>query len=102
MVGVFTSSQVGKFEERAPIGVIAVRGEAAARQGGQKPFFIDVRRRAFLPYDHRFFPDLAAPNHGVIGRATSSLMDRIIREYRRVNERHGEQIVNLGPLRPGR
>jgi hypothetical protein len=100
VVGVYTSSQVGKFGRTLPIGVIEVTRERALRTGGQAPFFIDVRKRAFIPFTRKFFPEIDAPNHGVFGLADKGLFKEIIRQYRLVNERYPESIVNLGPLRP--
>jgi hypothetical protein len=100
VVGVYSSSQVEKFGDVLPIGVIQVTPERATKIGGQSPFFIDVRRRAFIPFTRKFFPDIEAPSHGVIGPADKGLLREIIRQYRLVNERHPESIVNVGPLRP--
>ena len=68
--------------------------------GNAKPFFIDVRKRAFLPYVEQFFPDIERPGHGLIGPVDRALWAEIVRQYKLVNERHAELIVNLGPLRP--
>jgi hypothetical protein len=100
VVGVFTSSQVQKFGDALPLGVIQVSAQRATRTGGQAPFFIDVRKRAYIPFMRRFFPDIDAPGHGVIGPADKSLFQEIVRQYGLVNERHRELIVNVGPLRP--
>lgn len=56
VVGVYTSSQIGKFGPRLPIGVIQVSKERATLAGQRKPFFIDVRKRAFIPFTREFFP----------------------------------------------
>jgi len=100
VVGVYTSSQVEKFGTALPIGVIQVTAERATKTGGQSPFFIDVRKRAFIPFTRRFFPEINAPGHGVIGPADKGLFKEIIKQYRLINERHPESIVNIGPLRP--
>jgi hypothetical protein len=100
VVGVYTSSQVRKFGETRPIGVIEVTKERALKNGGQSPFFIDVRKRAFIPFTRKFFPEIDSPNHGVLGLADKGLFKEIIDQYRLVNERYPESIVNLGPLRP--
>jgi hypothetical protein len=100
VVGVYTSSQVEKFGAAMPIGVIQVTAERATSTGGQSPFFIDVRRRAFIPFTRRFFPEIDAPGHGVIGPADKGLFREVVRQYRLVNERHPDLIVNVGPLRP--
>jgi len=99
VVGVYTSSQVQKFGASLPIGVIQVTTERATSTGGQSPFFIDVRKRAFIPFTRRFFPEIDAPAHGVIGPADKGLFREIVRQYRLINERHPESIVNVGPLR---
>src|SRR6266568_7849865 len=49
VVGVFTSSQIKKFGDTLPIGVITVTAQRAMQTGGQTPFFIDVRKGAFIP-----------------------------------------------------
>jgi len=100
VVGVFTSSQIQKFGDTLPIGVIAVTAQRALRMGGQTPFFIDVRKRAFIPFTRRFFPDIDAPRHGVIGVADKGLFQEVVRQYRLINDRYPEAISNLGPLRP--
>jgi hypothetical protein len=100
VVGVYTSSQVRKFGDTLPIGVIEVTKERALKNGGQSPFFIDVRKRAFIPFTRKFFPEIDAQNHGVFGLADKGLFKAIIDQYRLVNERYPESIVNLGPLRP--
>src|SRR5438552_16879524 len=58
VVGVFTSSQIGKFRDALPIGVIQVSAARAGQTGDQWPFFIDVRKRAFIPSTQQFFPDI--------------------------------------------
>jgi hypothetical protein len=100
VVGVFTSSQVQKFGDTLPIGVIAVTAQRATRAGGQTPFFIDVRKRAFIPFTRRFFPDIDSPGLGVIGPADKGLFQEVVRQYRLINDRYPEAISNVGPLRP--
>lgn len=100
VVGVYTSSRVEKFGEALPIGVIQVPAERATQSGGQSPFFIDVRKRAFIPFTRKFFPELDKPGVGVIASADKGLLKEILRQYRSINERHPESIVNVGPLRP--
>lgn len=100
VVGVYTTSQIGKFDRTLPIGVIQVSPELAARTGEQKPFFIDVRKRAFIPFTRKFFPRMDEPQHGIIGPAGKPLSREIIRQFQLVNERYPELIVNVGPLRP--
>jgi hypothetical protein len=63
-------------------------------------FFIDARVRAYLPIHKDYFPDLEAPDHGLIATVESGLFRRIMEEFARVNERAKEQIVAVGPLRP--
>jgi hypothetical protein len=100
VVGVYTSSQVEKFAGALPIGVIQVSAETAIRTGRQAPFFIDVRKRAFIPFTRTFFPEIDLPGHGVIGPADKGLFKEIVRQYGLINQRHPESIVNVGPLRP--
>lgn len=100
VVGVFTSSQIQKFGDTLPIGVITVTAQRAMRTGGQSPFFIDVRKRAFIPFTRRFFPDIDLPGHGVIGPADKGLFQEVVRQYGLINDRYPEAISNVGPLRP--
>jgi hypothetical protein len=100
VVGVYTSTQVGKFEDRHPLGIIQVSADRAGASGNRKAFFIDVRKRAFLPFAQPFFPDFGKPGQGLIGPVDRGLWAEIVRQYKLVNERHPELIVNLGPLRP--
>jgi hypothetical protein len=100
VVGVYTSTQISKFGDALPLGVIQVGAARASASGNRKPFFIDVRKRAFLPFVLPFFPDLDKPGHGLIGPVDRGLWAEILRQYKLVNERHPELIVNVGPLRP--
>jgi hypothetical protein len=100
VVGVYTSSQVQKFGDALPIGVIQVKPDHANRIGNQKPFFIDVRKRAFVPFARQFFPDIDSPNHGLIAAIDRGLWEEVRRQYKLVNDRHAELVVNVGPLRP--
>src|SRR5258708_33611204 len=88
VVGVFTSSQIQKFGDTLPIGVIAVTAQRAMRTGGQSPFFIDVRKRAFIPFTRRFFPDIGSPRHGVTGPARKGLVAEGVRQYRLIKYRY--------------
>ncbi|MEA2894545.1 MAG: hypothetical protein QOJ84_160, partial [Bradyrhizobium sp.] len=63
-MGVYTSSQVEKFGDTPPIGVIQVQAFRAGQAGDQSPFFIDVRKRAFIPFTQQFFPEIESPGHG--------------------------------------
>jgi hypothetical protein len=99
-VAVYTSSQVKKFGENLPIGVIQVPLERARRNKNNSAFFIDARVRAYLPIHKDYFPDLDAPNHGLITSIDQGLFRRVMEEFARVNERASEQIVAVGPLRP--
>jgi hypothetical protein len=100
VVGVYTSSQVEKFGDTLPIGIIQVPALRAGQVGDQPPFFIDVRKRAFIPFTRQFFPEIDAPKHGLIGSADQGLLKQIIKQYQLVNDHHNELIVNVGPLRP--
>ncbi len=100
VVAVYTSSQVRKFGGNLPIGVISVSANRAQQSGNQTAFFIDVRRRAFMPISKEYFPELDMPGCGIVGQADKSLFAEARRQFILVNERHREQIVNLGPLRP--
>jgi len=100
VVGVYTSSQVRKFGDALPVGVVQVGASRASRAGEQKPFFIDTRVRAFLPFDSRFFPLMELRNHGLVGRADQTLFREIVKAYGDINQRRAELIVNVGPFRP--
>jgi hypothetical protein len=102
VVSIYTSSQVEKFGIALPIGIVQVRAAQADRLGGQKPFFIDARRRAFLPCTREFFPDLGKPGDGVIGASDRLLFEQVQRHVTLINDRHRDLIVNVGPLRPRR
>jgi hypothetical protein len=60
-VAVYTSSQVGKFGTNPPIGVIPVPVDRALKSGNRTAFFIDVRKRAFMPLSTEYFPELDRP-----------------------------------------
>ena len=100
VVGVYTSSQVEKFGNTLPIGVIQVPAFRADQAGNQSPFFIDVRKRAFIPFTRQFFPEIDRPGHGLIGPADKGLLKQVIKQYQLVNDHHSDLIVNVGPLRP--
>jgi hypothetical protein len=100
VVAVYTSSQVGKFGANLPTGVISVPVDRAQKSGNRAAFFIDVRRRAFMPLTTEYFPELDRPGFGIVGRADKALFAEARRQFILVNERHKELIVNLGPHRP--
>jgi len=99
-VAVYTSSQVKKFGGNLPIGIIQVSLDRARQNKNNSAFFIDTRIRAYLPIHRDYFPDLDAPNHGLITSIDPGLFRRVMEEFARVNERAREQIVAVGPLRP--
>lgn len=90
----------GKFDDNLPIGVIQVSLDRVRQNRNNAAFFIDTRVRAYLPIHTDYFPDLNAPNHGLITSIDPGLFRRIMEEFARVNERAREQIVAVGPLRP--
>ncbi|WP_407155382.1 hypothetical protein [Bradyrhizobium sp. STM 3557] len=100
VVAVYTSSQVKKFGGRLPIGVIQVPLDRARQNKNDVAFFIDTRVRAYLPIHKDFFPDLDAPDHGVITSIDPGLFRSVMEEFARVNARAREQIIAVGPLRP--
>jgi len=99
-VAVYTSSQVKKFGANLPVGIIQVPLDRARQNKNNSAFFIDTRVRAYLPIHKDYFPDLDAPNHGLITSIDQGLFRRVMAEFTRVNERAREQIVAVGPLRP--
>ena len=99
-VAVYTSSQVKKFDGNLPIGIIQVPLDRARQNKNKVAFFIDTRVRAYLPIHKDYFPDLNAPNHGLITSIDAGLFKRVMEEFAQVKERAREQIVAVGPLRP--
>ncbi|MBR0962058.1 hypothetical protein [Bradyrhizobium japonicum] len=99
-VAVYTSSQVRKFGDNLPIGIVQVPLDRARQNKNNSAFFIDTRVRAYLPIHKDYFPDLDAADHGLIASIDPGLFRRIMQEFARVNERAREQIVTVGPLRP--
>jgi hypothetical protein len=99
VVAVYTSSQVRTFGDNLPTGVISVPVDRQRRVATAPPSF-DVRRRAFMPISKEYFPELDVPGFGIVGPADKGLFAEARRQFILVNERHKEQIVNLGPLRP--
>jgi hypothetical protein len=99
-VAVYTSSRVKKFGDNLPIGIIRVPLHRAQQNKNNSAFFIDTRVRAYLPIHKDYFPDLDAPDHGLITSIDPGLFRRVMEEFARVNERAREQIVAVGPLRP--
>ena len=79
-MGVDTSSQVEKFADTLPIGVIRVPAFRASQAGDQGLIFIDVRKRAFIPFTRQFFPEIDRPGHGLIGPADKGLLKQIIKQ----------------------
>ena len=63
---------------RPPVGVLEF-DEAAARALNQRPFHIDLRCLARVPPTEAWFPDLAAPHHGVVAVAGARVRDRILK-----------------------
>jgi len=61
-VGVYTSSQVKKFGDNLPIGIIQVPWDRARQNKNNSAFFIDTRVRAYLPIHKDYFPDLETMN----------------------------------------
>jgi hypothetical protein len=99
-VGLYTSSKIGKFVENIPPGVLPVSTFRAQSMGQDTSFFLDVRRRAWMPITTEWFPRLKEPDHGRIGRADRKLMADVRAQMRVIAERYPEQIVNLGPFAP--
>jgi len=83
-----------------PRGVIAIR-EQQARALGQRPFFIDARRIAYMPIDAAFFPDLPQSGKGVVGEAMPGLAHKIEAAVVDLLKRP-EMLELLGPERPSR
>jgi hypothetical protein len=100
VVAVYTSSQVKKFGYNVPTGVIQVPLSTALKNNNRSAFFVDTRIRAYLPIHDSFFPDVNAPNHGVVASIDPGLFRKVMEEYARVNKIASEQIVDVGPLRP--
>jgi hypothetical protein len=91
----YTTTKVWPETGPLPRGLIAVDGERARRMG-QKPFVLDARRIAFLPFSSDFFPRLESADRGVIAEAPPDLRLRI---RNTVSElvRRPDLVVRLGP-----
>lgn len=81
-----------------PRGVIAIR-EQQARAIGQRPFFIDARRIAYMPVNEAFFPDLQQSDKGVVGEATPGLVHKVEAAVVELLKRP-DLLELLGPERP--
>jgi hypothetical protein len=86
-VAVYTSSQVKKFGGNLPIGIVQVPLDRARQNKNNSAFFIDTRIRAYLPIHRDYFPDLDAPDRGLITSIDPGLFRRVMEEFARVNER---------------
>jgi hypothetical protein len=80
VVGVYTSSKVKKYGDALPVGVIQVGREQASRLGDQVAFFIDVRRRAFLPYTRKFFEGTALRKEILTARSRVEAFEEAMRD----------------------
>ena len=82
----------------APPGVYSIDADAAALMGLSRPFTLDLRRIASVYVTAAWFPDLNAPDHGIVGQAP----ERLRREYEAVMvtlaRRYPNNIERLGPI----
>jgi hypothetical protein len=99
VVGVYTSSQVEKFGDTLPIGVIQVPTIRAGQAGEVAIFYRRSQAGIHSPYAAVLHWD-RQPWTRTHRSADKSLLKQIIKQYQRVNDRHGDLIVNVGPLRP--
>jgi len=99
-VGLYTSSRIDKFSGRHPVGVLGVSAARAQLMGQEVSFYLDVRRRAWMPLTTDWFPELNEPHLGRIGRADRKLIADVGEQMRLIAVRYPEQIVNLGPYVP--
>jgi hypothetical protein len=65
------------FDGPLPLGVIPIAGRMAQALR-QRPFWIDSRCLAYLPFDPEFFPRLARVDRGIQGLAPIGLQRRIV------------------------
>lgn len=91
----YTSSGPWRGGGRPPPGVMVFEASAAEALG-QRPFHLDLRCVARLPPTGAWFPEIAAPSGGVVGRARAALRDRILAEMERLAARSPEVIVVRG------
>jgi hypothetical protein len=98
-VCLYTTSQPWRQSERTPIGIVPIEGDNA-KELGQKPFVIDVRRMAYLPINKQFFGRFDTPGKGILQkRALKPLQDKILNVAAQLIKRP-EYIIQLGPYRP--
>ena len=92
----YTTSQPWIGE--TPRGVRIFTREQARVVGQHKAFVLDLRRIAYIPVDSAWFPDLAAPDHGIIGQAPEALRLQLEAAATEIFRRHIETVERLGPL----
>lgn len=68
--------------------------------GQTRPFTLDLRRMAFVPATVGWFPDLAAPRHGIVERAPERLRAELETMTTSIARRRPELIERLGTLWP--
>lgn len=75
VMAAFTASQ--PWDGPLPSGVLPFTAEEAATLGQARAFVLDLRRLAYLPLSATWFPRLAEPGRGVLGRAPKALRERV-------------------------
>jgi hypothetical protein len=95
----YTTSQ--QWSGRAPSGVYAYDRDTAAGMGHSRPFTLDLRRLAALPVTAEWFPDIAIPNRGVVGKAPERVRMELEVVMKSLFRRCPEIIERLGPLWSG-
>jgi hypothetical protein len=92
----YTTSQ--PWTGTLPRGVIAFDSAEAADLGQTRAFVLDLRRLAYLPLTVAWFPRMAQPEAGVLGRAPKALRDRVNAMAAELATRRPESLSRSGPL----
>jgi hypothetical protein len=94
----YTTSQ--PWPGRLPQAVYAFTREQAKTMGQDRPFVLDARRIAYVPIDATWFPDLARPGHGCVGRVSEPLRVRIETAMKTLFARSPDTVERLGTFWP--
>ncbi len=83
-----------------PSGVYSIDRDRAAGMGQPRPFTLDLRRVAAVPVTAEWFPELDAPDHGIVGRAPERLRLAYEAALTELARRRPENLEMLGPRSP--
>ena len=95
----FTTSQ--PWPGTLPHGVLAFDAASALAMGQTRAFVLDLRRLAYLPVTHAWFPRLGAERYGLLGRAAKPVRARINTVLAELLQRRPELVTRAGPLWKG-